>query len=89
MSAGVIHIAGVHVQVGPLLRQRCAWCGALLLDYDLERIAVPEGQDPTPATWPHGDLILVDGGVSANIPHQDGQPLPDGACAKLDPAVTS
>lgn len=85
---GVIHIAGVHVQVGPLLRQRCAWCGAMLLDYDLSDIAVPEGQDPTPATWPHGDLVWVDGNASGVYPHIDHDPLPEGACARLDPAVT-
>lgn len=84
----VIHIAGVHVRVGDHLRQRCAWCGATLIDYDLTRIAVPEGQDPTPGTWPHGDLVLVDGGLSATVEHDDGADLPDGACAKLDPEVT-
>lgn len=88
MSARVIHIAGVHVQIGKLLRQRCAWCGAVLLDYDLAAIAVPVGQDPTPATWPPGDLVLVDGGMSALVEHEDGSPLPDGSCGKLDPAVT-
>lgn len=88
MTAGVVHIAGVHVRVGPFLRQRCAWCGAALLDYNLERLAVPVGQDPTPAVWPHGDLVLVDGGMSAVVEHKDGDPLPDGACALIDPAVT-
>lgn len=88
MSAGVIHIAGVHVQVGQQLRQRCAWCGAVLLDYDLASIAVPVGQDPTPATWPPGGLVLVDGSMSATVEHADGASLPDGSCGKLDPAVT-
>jgi hypothetical protein len=86
--SGIIHIAGVHVRVGNLLRQRCAWCGALMIDYDLARIAVPIGQDPMPATWPPGGLVLVDGGMSASIEHGDGDILPDGACAKLDPGVT-
>lgn len=83
-----MHIAGVHVKVGPYLRQRCAWCGAVLLDYDLSKIAVPEGQDPSPATWPIGELVKVDGGLSVLLEHEDGDPLPDGACAKLDPEVT-
>jgi len=87
--SGVIHIAGVHVMIGDtLLRQRCAWCGALLLDYDLSRIAVPVGQESRPGTWPHGSLVLVDGGMSASVEHVDGADLPDGACAKLDPEVT-
>lgn len=84
----MIHIAGVHIQVGALLRQRCGWCGATLLDFDLDRVAVPVGQDPRPATWPVGDLIAVDGNLSTVVPHDDGDSLPDGACARLDPSVT-
>lgn len=84
----VIHITGMYVRVGALLRQRCAWCGAVLIDYDLTRIAVPEGQDPTPATWPVGELVAVDGGMSYTVPHEDGGALPEGACARLDPEVT-
>ena len=89
MSGAVIHIAGPPVEIGPLLRQRCAWCGALLLDYDLERIAAPEGSDPSPPTWPSADLVLVDGALSAVVPHEDGDVLPEAACARLDPAVTA
>lgn len=84
----MIHIAGVHIQVGSLLRQRCGWCGATLLDFDLDRVAVPAGQDPRPATWPVGDLIAVDGNLSTVVPHDDGDSLPAGACARLDPSVT-
>lgn len=43
MTGAVTHIAGLDVQVGRYLRQRCAWCGAMLSDYDLARVAVPEG----------------------------------------------
>lgn len=85
----VIHIAGNDVQVNAQLRQRCAWCGALLIDYNLERVAVPEGTDPRPATWPGGELIAVDGGLSYVVEHEDSQPLPDGACGTLDPEVTA
>lgn len=84
----LIHIAGSNVRIGARLRQRCAWCGTVLLEYDLDRIAVPAGQDPTPATWPVGDLVAVDGHASWTVDHVDGQPLPDGACAKLDPEAT-
>lgn len=87
--SGLIHIAGVHVQIGDCyLRQRCAWCGAVLIDYDLANIAVPEGQDPTPAVWPHGDLVQVDGMASWTVEHADGGPLPPDACALLDPELT-
>lgn len=82
------HIAGPHITIGELMRQRCGWCGATLLDYDLSRIAVPAGQDPAPATWPLGDLVRVDGSLSTLVPHDDGDALPADACARLDPAVT-
>lgn len=85
----VIHIAGPDIQVGAQLRQRCAWCGAVLLDYALDRIAVPAGQDPRPGTWPAGELVAVDGNASYVVAHEDGQQLPDGACGKLDPAATA
>lgn len=39
MSGGVLHLVGLHVQVGPLRRQRCSWCGQLLVDDDLSRMA--------------------------------------------------
>lgn len=84
----VIHIAGPDITVGTHLRQRCAWCGATLIDYALDRIAVPVGQDPRPPTWPQGDLVLVDGQISYTVPHEDGDQLPPQACAQLDPEVT-
>lgn len=84
----VTHIAGVSVQVGAHLRQRCSWCGATLNDYALDRLAVPEGQDPTPATWPAGELVAVDGQLTRVVPHEDGEQLPATACAQLDPEVT-
>lgn len=84
----VTHIAGPPVQVGAHLRQRCSWCGAALIDYALDRIGVLEGDDPTPATWPAGELVEVDGGLSHVVQHTDGDPLPANACAQLDPEVT-
>lgn len=84
----VVHIAGPDIRVNAQLRQRCAWCGALLIDYDLERVAVPTGQDPTPATWPVGELIAVDGAASWVESHTDGDPLPDNACGAIDAEVT-
>ena len=86
--AGVVHIAGLEVQVGAQLRQRCGWCGTMLVDYALDRIAVPVGQDPRPATWPAGGLVEVDGNCSVVLPHEDGQQLPANACGQLDHEVT-
>lgn len=73
------HIAAQQVTLNDRhLRQLCGWCGHTLIDYDLARIAVPLGQDPTPGTWPVGALVTVDGPASWVI---DGDQLPDDACA--------
>jgi hypothetical protein len=85
----VIHIAGPLIAIGHYRRQRCAWCGAVLGDHDLTRIAVPEGQPFEPPCWPEGDLIAIDGNATWVVKHEHGQLLPDGACGKLDPAVTA
>jgi hypothetical protein len=90
--SAVVHIAGMYVRINNLLRQRCAWCGAVLLDVNLENVAVPVGQEVTPdtvvATWPVGELVGVDGNLTYAVTHVDGEPLPDGACGRIDPEVT-
>lgn len=83
-AAPVTHIAGAQVQVGSHLRQRCSWCGAILGDYDLTRIAVPEGQDPRPGMWETGKLVRVDGPVSWIVEHEEGADLPGDACATAE-----
>ena len=92
----LVHIAGVDVQVGAYLRQRCSWCGAVLVEYDLESVARPlkPGEDPEnpepwrPATWTIGGLVLIDGGFSTTIDHKDGDRLPENACAQLPHDLT-
>jgi hypothetical protein len=88
-SIATTHIAGLDVQVGQRLRQRCGWCGATLDDYDLARIAVPIGQNPRPATWPVGAVVRVDGSASYTVDHAAGDQLPDDSCTRLDPDVTA
>lgn len=85
----ITHVAGLVVTIGPQMRQRCAWCGAVLLDYDLERVAVPAGQDRTPATWEVGALVTVDGPASYLADDQGDQRLPEDACGRLDPEITA
>ena len=87
MKTPVVHIVGIDIAINNLVLQRCAWCGALLLHYDLERTMVPEGQDP-PSVWPVGHFIAVDGGYKTLVDFVNGNEFPDGACIKLDPAVT-
>lgn len=81
----MIHFASQAFQIGPHIRQRCVWCALLLEDYDLRRMAFPEGQDPTPATWVAGSLVEVDGDVQTSVEHTPGvDPLPPGTCYELD-----
>lgn len=76
----VTHIAAPHIVIDDRwMRQRCGWCGVVLLDYDLDRVAVPTGTDPTPATWEMGALVTVDGPASWTA---DVDRLPDDACAR-------
>jgi hypothetical protein len=86
-SAVVTHIAGADILIGDRrLRQRCSWCGAVLLDYDLATVAVA-GDDPSPpATWPVGRLVRVDGAMSTVL--EETEELPDDACGRLDDEVT-
>jgi hypothetical protein len=84
---GVVHIVGTVVDVGTRTRQCCAWCGVVLLDYDLTRIAVPLGQDASaPATFPPGSLLEVDGHVKWVVAHEDGAQLPANTCVGITPA---
>lgn len=84
---GVVHIAGTClIMFGRYMRQRCEWCGVVLLEYDLERVAVPEGQDPMPGHWPYQALVRVDGHMSAVIDNPELTPegevrLPPDCCA--------
>lgn len=46
----LVHLAGQPVRAANLVRQRCAWCGALVDEVDLdERIAYQTEQGPPPS----------------------------------------
>ena len=81
-DGAIVHFAGIEIQIDAKLRQRCAWCGAMLIDYDLDNIAVPEGQDPTPATWPVGALVFRDGSLAYTVKLLPDEPLPANACSR-------
>jgi hypothetical protein len=62
-------VAGPTITVGSIRRQRCAWCGALLEEQDLSRIARPlePGEDPDnpkpwePGAWETGAHVRLSG----------------------------
>lgn len=81
IAAPALHIFGMYI------RQRCAWCGTIILEYDLNRVAVPEGTDPMPATWAPMVMVRVDGHMSAEVEpvEEDGNiKLPMDSCT-FDP----
>lgn len=86
---GVVHIAGGCIIIcNRYMRQRCEWCGVVLLEYDLALTAAEIGQNPIPPHWEPGILVRVDGHVSAAI---EGTPTIDGEgqlppdCCTFDP----
>lgn len=94
----VIHIAGLQIEVGTRLRQRCGWCGAVLIDQDLARVMVeikPDDTERAPAypVWEVGSLVGVIGNRDSfrymrTVEHKDGDRLPPECCAQLDDDVT-
>jgi len=86
--SAMTHIAGVDVSIGPQLRQRCSWCGAVLIDVNVTRAMVADSERTEFPTWPIGALIRTDGCVTSVVPHVDGTPLPDDCCGQLDYEVT-
>lgn len=85
----VTHIAGGQLNIhGRYLRQRCDWCGIILVEYDLERVAVPVGQPFLPAMWSTGALVRIDGHMSAEVEAVEESPgvfkLPMDSCT-FDP----
>ena len=59
-DAAVTHIAGMDIHWGTVVRQRCSWCGILIIDDDTAMIAQPIEQADMPfPVWPVGALIEV------------------------------
>lgn len=88
--SSVTHVAGMDMTwAGRYLRQRCAWCDAILVDVDLHAVSVPAGQDPTYPTWPVGALITINGPVSTDVSPDPTllvtPPVPDDSCMRNDP----
>lgn len=82
-SDAVTHIAGVDITVSDrFMRQRCAWCDAVLLDYDLAKVAVANNPDGSPGggptPWSAGSLVSHEDSVWRSLP--EGSALPDDFC---------
>jgi hypothetical protein len=87
----MIHVAGAEIQYENLVRQRCLWCGALLVQYDVTRYASMDGKPPT--VWAYRALVAVDGEASWEVAPQkpnrgEARHAPAESCFMIDPAVT-
>ena len=87
-SKAVTHIVGHAVVVqGHLCRQRCAWCGVMLVDVDAELIATTGSVNYDPF-FTIGALLEVEsiGPVTRwSIVEAHGGILPDNACTPARP----
>lgn len=74
------HIAGLAITMqGQYIRQRCAWCGEILQDVDLSKIATVDGE--LPGSWTCGTLIYFEGNMASMVP---GDKLPEDCCYSLE-----
>lgn len=94
----VTHVAGLSVTFGSpdgqLLRQRCAWCGALMVDVNLGLVSYPIDQVmQTVPTWEVFAMVRIDGNFSQALEDEllaNGETkVPDDCCMWIDPAVTA
>lgn len=97
----LVHLAGPPIRVRNVIRQRCAWCGAVLQEDDLDRIAwvAEEGaEDEHPLIEPDGTpkarwagLVAVEEGnptAKWAVEESADREVPSDSCMALDPAVT-
>jgi len=75
----VIHIASIPVQVGTKLRQRCAWCDAILIDVDLSCM-MSTSSEPYKC-WSPLSLVAVDGNGKWVVKCEPEEDLPFRCCA--------
>lgn len=101
MDESVAHWVGPVVRIGSLQRQRCMWCGAMIDETDLSRVAVQlQPGDPPMLSqdelakrlgyWEAGAFVAVDKTSSVRflVDHK-GDDTPLNSCCRLDPAVTA
>lgn len=84
----MVHVAGIVVSMETRVRQRCGWCGAVLIDVDTAHMAVFGDVPMEPATWEVGALVALEGEASWIVVLSDGDELPADSCGSLDPTVT-
>lgn len=77
-----VHIASNRIIVeGRYHRQRCVWCGALLIDDDLamQMVEVTHAHEEPPS-WPVGGLVRIEGENPRHSSAVDSEKLPNDCC---------
>jgi hypothetical protein len=91
------------ILIGPHKRQRCAWCGSVLLAQDLSRMAVQGGPEEVAemetSSWPTDKRVIVDGDPgdvimthTCDLPPDGGSikdGLPDGVVSCTEETIVS
>lgn len=84
MIVSVTHIAGLVIEIGPRVIQRCGVCGEKLVDN--KDVAMPVREDGSVdkiATWCVGGLVRREGHRWHAIAHVNGEDLPADNCLDL------
>lgn len=85
----ITHFAGEVITIDGRVRQRCSWCGSILIDELLANVMVPVDQpDKTFPTWMVGGLVTLRGNSSWSSAHEPNGVVPSSSCARIDPEVT-
>lgn len=73
LESGTVHVAGFELQYAERMRQRCAWCGEVLIDQELALVAYPDDHPTKTFTvWPAGKQILHDGVMWSLVEDEPG-----------------
>lgn len=92
--AAVVHIAGVDIRVGSVMRQRCAWCGEILMERDFSMMAtqIQPGESEEQAIegmmrsrWEPLALVRIDENLSVvvepeEVPAGEHPKIPEDSC---------
>lgn len=98
MSEGSItHVAGGTLSYSlpdrKITRQRCAWCGSLLIETIQPPFPFPVGLEPKLDTFTPYSLVRVDGSYSENVDlpvmGNGDAVLPEDSCMRIDTAITN
>lgn len=80
----LVHLAGTPVRVGSVIRQRCAWCGAVIDEIDIDRVAV-HSTDPVRFVDDDGNPLLRWDGLVAIEQHDERAVIGSTAKWKVEP----